>query len=135
MNDKAFLDTNVLIYLYSTDEPDKQAAVEQLTQNNAITLSTQIINEFINVMTKKYKLEVVSITNAVREIMDSFMIVQVTTDTIMQALSIMKKYRFSYFDSLIMASALESECSVLHTEDLHHQQLIEHRLRVNNPFK
>jgi predicted nucleic acid-binding protein len=47
----------------------------------------------------------------------------------------MGKYRFSYWDSLILAAALESTCSFVYSEDLQDGQRIENRLTVINPFK
>jgi predicted nucleic acid-binding protein len=44
------------------------------------------------------------------------------------------KYNISFWDSLIVASAIENKCTILYTEDLHHSQLIAGRLRILNPF-
>jgi predicted nucleic acid-binding protein len=41
----------------------------------------------------------------------------------------------SYWDSLIISSALESGCKILYTEDMHHNQIIEGKLKIINPFK
>ncbi len=46
----------------------------------------------------------------------------------------MKQYQFQLFDAIIVASALESGCNTLYTEDLQHGQLIEGQLRISNPF-
>jgi len=45
------------------------------------------------------------------------------------------KYNLSYWDSLIVASALENDCSILYTEDLQHEQVIEGKLKIINPFE
>jgi predicted nucleic acid-binding protein len=50
-----------------------------------------------------------------------------------RALEIVERYRFSWYDSLIVASALESRCEVLYSEDLQHKQRIE-SLEIVNPF-
>ncbi|MDP3217965.1 MAG: hypothetical protein Q8S73_27920, partial [Deltaproteobacteria bacterium] len=54
--------------------------------------------------------------------------------TLAAAFEIRERYRFSWWDSLIVASALETECEQLYTEDLQHGQIIEDRLRIVNPF-
>ena len=50
------------------------------------------------------------------------------------AYDIKKRYKFSWWDSLIVSTALENDCNTLLSEDLQHNQLIEGRLRVINPF-
>ncbi|MBC8485458.1 MAG: hypothetical protein H8D45_05400 [Bacteroidetes bacterium] len=46
-----------------------------------------------------------------------------------------EKYHYSVYDSLILASAIEADCTILFSEDLHHNQLIENKLRIINPFR
>ncbi|MFM6846199.1 MAG: PIN domain-containing protein, partial [Dolichospermum sp.] len=53
---------------------------------------------------------------------------------VIQALEINAKYNYSYWDSLIIATALLSECSIIYSEDMHHNQLIENTVRIINPF-
>jgi predicted nucleic acid-binding protein len=55
-------------------------------------------------------------------------------ETIIQALALAKKYQYAYYDSLILASALSADCSILFTEDLQHKQMIETTLTICNPF-
>ena len=54
--------------------------------------------------------------------------------TIKLCWKVSRKYSYSYWDSLIIASALESNCSILYTEDMQDGQIIEDRLRIMNPF-
>jgi len=51
-----------------------------------------------------------------------------------KAINLNERYKYSYYDCLIIAAALEAECSVLYTEDMHHNHLIEDKLRITNPF-
>jgi predicted nucleic acid-binding protein len=55
-------------------------------------------------------------------------------ETLVSAFDLRKRYRLSWWDSLIVASALETECDFLYTEDLQHGQTLEGRLQVINPF-
>ena len=135
MQDKIFLDTNILIYAYSTDEPTKKNAIDMLLQQNSkILISTQVINEFINVMHKKRKVSYDNLIIAVQELFQNFIVVAIENATINNALCIANKYHYSYFDSLIIASSLESQCITLFTEDMHHGQIIENTLTIINPF-
>ena len=135
-NIKVFVDTNILIYLYSVDEIEKRKIVKDVLKQYSITLiSTQVINEFINVMHKKRKISFKDLSGTIKELQPYFIICTVSFTTIEEALVVAAKYQFSFFDSLIIAAALENECNILYTEDLHHQQLIQNTLKIINPFK
>jgi predicted nucleic acid-binding protein len=66
---------------------------------------------------------------------EEFELHPVNTSIIKKAIDIKSKYKFSFWDSLIVASALENKCGILYTEDLQHGQVIETNLKVVNPFK
>jgi predicted nucleic acid-binding protein len=136
MYEKSFLDSNIVIYLYSNDESTKKAIAEKfLEHSEKIIISTQVLNEFIHVFRHKRKIDIDAIKKAVKELTELFTIAQITPTTIENALNIMSKYKYSYFDSLIIASAIENQCVTLYTEDMHHNQLIENTLNIVNPFK
>ncbi|SDN51183.1 PIN domain-containing protein [Desulfonauticus submarinus] len=63
------------------------------------------------------------------------MVVPLTLDIVRKSWEIKEKYKFSYWDSLIVASALENNCSILYTEDMQDGQIIEKKLEIVNPFK
>ncbi len=136
MNDRCFFDTNILIYLYSMDQPIKKGIAENivLAHQNKAVISTQVLNEFINVMSKKKKNEHQVVANAVKELLAAFTISYITVGTIELALSISNKHNYAYYDSLIIASAIESNCNVLFTEDMHDEHIINKNLTINNPF-
>ncbi|MDD5275506.1 MAG: PIN domain-containing protein [Methylovulum sp.] len=136
MSAKAFFDTNVLIYLYSCDEPEKRELAVQKTE--AIEnrwISTQVLSEISNTIFKKFKLDYSDIAKVLSEIQASFQIITVKPNTIGQALKLAQTYRYSYYDSLIIAAALEQSCPFLYSEDMQHQQFIDQRLTILNPFK
>jgi predicted nucleic acid-binding protein len=137
MKDKVFVDTNIFIYAYSDDNALKHKAAKNLLQNKLaedfVVVSTQILNEFYSVMSKS-KLPHQEIANYVKEIAKQTYIKSVTIESIELCLDIKEKYRFSWWDSLVLTSALENECSVLYSEDLQHGQIIEHSLKIINPF-
>jgi predicted nucleic acid-binding protein len=66
--------------------------------------------------------------------MDNFDFAVIRKQDIKTAITIKQRYRYSYWDSLIIASALEANCSILYTEDMHNGQIIEKRLKILNPF-
>ena len=70
----------------------------------------------------------------IAEIRANFEIITVQIETIELALKIAEKYRYSYYDSVIIAAALESSCTLLYSEDMQHLQVIEEQLQIINPF-
>jgi predicted nucleic acid-binding protein len=135
MNDKIFFDTNLLIYLYSEDEPEKQSKLLNLVKNHENRwISTQVLNELSNTLRRKFKLEYSEIENIVAEISAKFQIAVVQVQTIESAFKIAADYRYSYYDSLIIATALELSCQFLYSEDMQHGQLIKGQMRIFNPL-
>jgi predicted nucleic acid-binding protein len=134
MPDKVFIDTNVLIYAYSEDEPDKRQRVIDCVRSGEAWISTQVLNETINVLKRKFSLSYSQIRDAVQEVSKGFPIILVSVNTIEMALNLAERYQYSYFDSLILASALEAGCQILYSEDLQDGQRIENQLMIVNPF-
>lgn len=136
MSDRVFIDTNIIIYLYADHERDKQSVSRALinSASECIT-STQILNEINNVLIKKWQLPtdtVKIVQNDVRRISDVVYIDELTID---KAIELNAQLGFSYYDCLMLASALEYNCSVVYTEDMNHGQLIHNTLKIINPFK
>jgi predicted nucleic acid-binding protein len=128
----SFFDTSVLLYLLS-DEPGKADRVEELLQQSG-TISVQILNEFTSVATRKLGLslpEVGEVLETVRTICNTQ---PLTVDTYHRGIEVAERYRFSLYDSMVVASALLSGCRILYCEDLQHGQVIDEQLTVINPF-
>lgn len=107
---------------------------EIIADHQEIFISTQVFNEFVNVMHKKLKISLDILEKAIDELSGNFLIGQVSIQTIKKALLICQKYQYAYFDSLVIALALEHGCSILYTEDMHRNQFIEKKLKLQNPF-
>jgi predicted nucleic acid-binding protein len=134
MQDKAFIDTNILVYLYSEDEVKKRAiAYDAIEKYNCIT-STQVLNEFSNVCLKKLHIPAEVISKSIDEIASVCIIVPVEQETIKKALELHHKYKYPYYDCLIIASSLIYNCTYLLTEDLKDLQVIENSLTIRNIF-
>jgi predicted nucleic acid-binding protein len=135
MSDRIFLDTNILVYAHSDTEPVKKKIVEAIIEKHEhLVISTQVLNEFINVMHKKRGVPLKALVAAIRELSENFTVVQITVHTIEQALHIASQHNYSYFDSLMLSAALEHNCSTIYTEDMHHAHAIG-SLTIKNPFK
>lgn len=68
------------------------------------------------------------------EIDNNFEIVNFSLTTQIKALKIKEKYKLQYYDSLILATALENGCTLLYSEDMQHEQIIENQIKIVNPF-
>ena len=133
MNDKAFFDTNILVYIVGQKD-ERTATAESLVANGGV-VSVQVLNELASVSHRKLRMSWPDITDA----LDAIRVlcptpIPLTTDTHDAALRIATKYGFSFYDALIAAAALEGECAILYSEDLQDGQVIDGRLTIRNPF-
>lgn len=88
---KIFLDSNILIYLYSVDKPKKKATVENLLQQyESVIISTQVLFEFTHITHKKFKVDYLVIENALKEFYEAFTISLITYDTIQRAVKLLQ---------------------------------------------
>lgn len=137
MIDKSFVDTNVLIYFFSPGSEKHVAAKELLTSQTTSTpyvISTQVVGEFVNVCLKRSLLTPAELTGILDIFADTFEIIRPGVTTFREALQIKVRYGYSWWDSVIIACAIEAECTVLVTEDLHSGQIINDSIRIVNPF-
>lgn len=132
MKDKAFIDTNIFIYLYSSDEQEKKAlCISEIKKFKCVT-STQALNELSNVFTRRWKLQSQDISNVINEISLFCEISLIEIKTIDKALALHDKYGFSYYDCLMLASALLCGCKYILSEDMQHNQKIDDALQIVN---
>lgn len=96
--------------------------------------STQALNELSNIMIKKFKITPSEVSGVVDEISENCQISTVGLGTIKIALDIAERYKYSYYDSLIIPSALENDCNILLTEDMQDGQNIESTLTIKNIY-
>ena len=137
MKDKVFIDTNILVYLYSNSEKQKQKIAKSLIFESDVDIfiSIQVLGEFTNFLYKKYDYSISTIKTAITDFKNNFSVHNIRTKTVERALDMMQTYKYSYWDSLIIASAIENNCSILYSEDFHHNHVLEKKLRIINPFK
>lgn len=136
MSDKIFIDTNVWVYLFSEDK--KSNFARDLIESNFdnIVISTQVLNEFFNVIANKHKLKSKEETKLIiEELINSFEVTVVDTNAILKAIDVSIQFQLSYFDSLMVASAFIENCYKFHTEDMHSGLIINESLEIVNPFK
>ncbi len=135
MPDRVFVDTNILVYFISDDKKKKLKARDIIFSNAEVFISSQVISEFASVCFSKKFLGADEIASVISHFIEALNFVTVGAPTIKSAIKIKKKSHLSYWDSLIVASALENNCSILYSEDMQDGQVFDNRLTVVNPFK
>jgi predicted nucleic acid-binding protein len=126
-----FADTNVLIYAFDdADERKHQIGQALFRSATRYLISTQVVGEFVNVALRKRLFTSSELELLVGTIESAFHVVPVTSDTFREALGVRGRYGFSWWDSVVVASALHAGCDVLLSEDLHDGQRIGGRLTV-----
>ena len=87
-----------------------------------------------NIFFKKFTLKSEQIKDTIIELTDVFNVLPITLSAQIHSLMIKEKYYLQYYDSLILATAIENKCTILYSEDMQHNQVIDNQLLVINPF-
>jgi len=133
-----FVDTNILVYAHDKTAGRKHEIAKNLLKELWITrngcLSTQVLQEFFVVITKKVK-NPISFSEAFQIVSDlsTWKINVVDAADILEAIKISERYRISFWDSLIIRSSLNLNCEIIWSEDLNSGQYFD-RVKVVNPF-
>jgi predicted nucleic acid-binding protein len=131
--DERFIDTNILLYLFS-DDIRKANLAEQVVASGGL-ISVQVLNEFASVATRKIKMSVPEIREAEFAFRAACAVLPITEETHARGLNILEQYGLSIYDAMIVASALLANCKILISEDMQAGQLFDNQLRIENPFK
>ncbi|HNV60286.1 MAG TPA: PIN domain-containing protein [Rhodoferax sp.] len=135
-----FLDTNIFVYALLASEPlKKQRAlqlVEQALASHLGCTSYQVIQEFANVATRKFvqRFTAEQCKQFIDAAMQPMNRVASSPELLNAALDLQAETRYSFYDCLVIAAALQAGADVIYTEDLQHYQLIAGTLRIVNPF-
>lgn len=127
-----FFDTNVLLYLLSADRR-KASRAEALLQAGGV-ISVQVLNEFASAALKRKVLDFAELRDVLAAVRTLCAVKPLEVETHDLALDVAERYRFSFYDSLIVAAALRAGCAILYSEDLQHGQKID-RMTIRNPFR
>jgi len=137
MRDRVFIDTNLFVYAHITDDARKNKIAAGLLKSgisgSRIIISTQVLSEFYSAMSK-YKRSHDEIAEFLSDIIRCANVASVSLTTVELCLKLKDKYGYSYWDSLILASAAENECETIYSEDMRHGHIIEGDLNIYNPF-
>lgn len=131
----AFVDSNLLIYAADESLPiaRKTNIAREVLRQRELWISVQVLNEFTVNARKKLKLSPEEWQLWLDRLL-LFSITPHTTETFLTALAIHARYQLSHWDSLIIASARETACSIVYSEDMNHGQTYD-GVQVINPFR
>lgn len=137
MNGKVFVDTNVLVYLFDHDAPEKAARARGLLKEHQadIVLSTQVLQEFYVTVTRKLErpLSETEAEAATREL-SKLEVFAVDAEMVLRGVDRSRRHRMSLWDALILEAAVGAGCERLLSEDFQHGQKVG-SLRIENPFR
>ena len=130
---KAFIDTNILLYLLSEDS-NKANRAEVIIRAGGM-ISVLVLNEMANVARRKlvmsWWVEINELLSLIRSLCS---IEPLTIETHDRGLFVAEHYKLSVYDAMIVATALLGECKTLYSEDMQDGLLIDNQLRICNPF-
>ena len=134
-----FLDTNILVYAHTANEPHKQpvaaALIADALRTHRGVISTQVVQEFLNLATRHAR-PVFSLPEAaeyLNKVLWPLCAYFPSREFYERALQVRVETGYAFYDALIVTAAIESGCRVLYTEDLQHGRIIQ-SVRVVNPF-
>jgi predicted nucleic acid-binding protein len=130
---KYALDTNILIYLYDDISSYKREIAEALLENSPM-ISSQVTSEYLNVSKRLLKLPKLEVFEKCNRVFEFCEIKPVSQSTLNIAEELIKQYDFQIFDAIIVATSLQENCAILYSEDMHHNLIVENKLKIINPF-
>lgn len=132
MRTDAFFDTNVLIYLMEVDTRKAARALELARTGGVV--SVQVLDEIASVTGRKHRMNWPEIHLFLEGVRNSLMVVSADLSTHELGLNLAERYRYSVYDSMLLAAAVQAGCTTFWSEDLHNGQVIDGQLTIRNPF-
>ncbi len=132
-----FLDTNIFIYLFDETDDHKRTRSENLVQqaleDRNGCISYQVVQETVSVLTVKLNAAPHQVRRIFEHVLMPLWKVNPSEELYQRGLSLQARFRYRFYDSLIIAAAIESGCETLYSEDLRHGEQIE-GLTIRSPF-
>ena len=126
------VDTNVLVYLHDNSDERKRSIAKNILAERP-KIASQVISEYLNVTRRILALPKADIVIQCANLLNGCPITPISANTLISAATLIEKYGFQIFDAVIVAAALEADCTVLYSEDMQHGFKVE-SLTILNPF-
>lgn len=134
-----FLDTNIFVYTFDATDPLRRAQAQELVETALTTrqgvISNQVVQEFLNVALTRFAVPLAPADCRLflQRVLLPLWRVSPTADLYRRALDVHEQSKYSFYDSLIVAAALEARCATLYSQDLQHGRKFEF-LTIIDPF-
>lgn len=134
--DVFFIDSNVWLYsmFISPDDEEKQRQAAEIIDACDPLISYQVIQEVLANVVRKHKPAKQELQRILQGFVADCTIISITPPLIEQAIELMDRYHVSYWDSLIISTALAGQATILYSEDMHDGLVVDQRLTIKNPF-
>jgi predicted nucleic acid-binding protein len=130
-----FADSNIWLYaLLTTQDANKSSKAKAVIRENKLVTSTQVINEVCVNLLRKAAFSEEQISQLINSFYDRHLVGQLDRESLVRASSLRAGHGFSYWDSLMLASALALDARIFYTEDMQDGLLVDNVLRIINPF-
>ncbi|MDB9432295.1 PIN domain-containing protein [Microcystis aeruginosa] len=135
-----FIDSNIWLYRFIVNCSDpnaipKQQIATNITNQENLIISTQVVNEVCSNLIRKAGFNNLQIQNLLEELTEGCDILPVSLETLGYAVKLRDRYLISFWDSLIVASAVLGDATILYSEDMQDGLIINNSLQIINPFK
>lgn len=136
---RVFFDTNVLVYAFAKNAGDRRLEAIELilgaVANDEPVISTQVMSELVNVLLRKAVPSMSpSQVERLLERLTPLEVIEPSRNSVLDALRLMQREQLSWWDALMVESAIRSRCEILYTEDMQHGRVYE-STRLINPFR
>lgn len=130
-----FIDTNIWLYSFiQSQNKEKTEIARTIIKDCEIVITTQIINEMCVNLIKKVNFPEGKIQNLIESLYRKYTVFELSKDILIEASKIRTKYSFSFWDSVVAASALDCDADYLISEDMQDGFKFENKLTIINPF-
>ena len=135
MSDRIFLDSNIIVYAHTNIDIVKQGVAQNIISLPFTFISTQVLQETANIFSKKFKHDWLDIEKVLQETINAVVLYKNNENTIFKAIKLATTYNYSLYDCLIIAAAIECNCSILYSEDMQNGHSIDDKITIINPFR
>jgi len=130
-----FIDTNIWLYAFiESQDPEKTIVAKSVIQNHEVVVSPQVVNEVCVNLIKKVRFDEPSIQDLIASFYTKYRVVDISREVLLKASQLRQRYQVSFWDSLIVSSALSAGATVVYSEDMQAGLVVDQRLRIVNPF-
>jgi len=135
MTEPSFADSNIWLYAFIVgQDARKEKVAANLNRTKQVAVSTQVINEVCVNVIRKQKLNETEVKKLIRSFYGKYQVVNLDKDILLKASDLRARYPFSFWDGLIVASALSANTEILYSEDMQNDLQVENKLKIVNPF-